>query len=279
MPICLFLVMSCPSSTLTPPRSFACRRRSPSFIDVSVVAPNPPSPASDPQESSPCAIDRVDAAQPTPSMLVLVASRFLEWLHLHPKHPAAWSIPSSPRSSTEHSILPTSTSSPKSSFSDQVRPDIPNPDPPLSRRCLDFVLVCLSFNIFRSPLTYLLQQDSLTFCPCHPALAHLNRFRSLLPLNTPDFLVLAPHNIRCSTAGQGTPRLYPERSRPRSTCCRRHGCYRNMETCVVRPGKCHLGSSHFVTSLPLISSTCRRMYWPEPCFLLHMLPFFSPPSP
>ena len=240
--VAYFFVMSCPNPTLAPSPSSACRRRSPSFIDVGVV---PPSPVADFQGSP---TDLVDSAQPTPSMLVLLASRFLEWVHLHPKHPAAWSIPSSPRSSTEHSILPTSTSSQKSSFSDQVRPDIPNSDLSPSRRRFDFVLVRFSFIISRSLLTYLLQQDSLTRCPCYPASPHLNCFRSPLPLNTPDFLVLASHNIRRRTARQGTAWLYPERTGPRSTRCRRHGRYRDMETCVVRPRKCHLGSSHFLIS-------------------------------
>ena len=243
---CLFLVMSCPSPTLAPRPtcSSACRRRSPSFINVGVV---PPSPVSDSQGLSPSTTDLVDPVQPTPSMLVLFVSRFFEWLHLHPKHPAAWSLPSSPRSSTEQSILP--TSSQKSSFSDQVRPDIPTSHPPPPRRRLDFVLVRLFLTISRLLLTYLLRQDSLTLRPCYPALAHLNCFRSLLPLNTPDFLILAPHNIRCRAARQGTARLYPERTGSRSTRCRRHGCHCNMETCMVRPGKCHLGSSHFFISL------------------------------
>ncbi|KAJ3541915.1 hypothetical protein NMY22_g3697 [Coprinellus aureogranulatus] len=47
-------------------------------------------------------------------MLVLVASRFLQWFHLPTRHTTAWSAPSSPRSSSDDFVLPVSASTQES---------------------------------------------------------------------------------------------------------------------------------------------------------------------
>ncbi|EDR12445.1 uncharacterized protein LACBIDRAFT_311852 [Laccaria bicolor S238N-H82] len=70
-------------------------------------------PASD---SSPI-LDPISTSVPPPSMLVLLASRFLQWLHLPTKHSSSWSTPSSPRSSSDHFVLPVSADAQQDSFS------------------------------------------------------------------------------------------------------------------------------------------------------------------
>jgi len=52
------------------------------------------------------------------SMLAVIASRFLQALHVSPKHSLQWSTPSSPRSSTDEYLLPTSASSQQTTFGD-----------------------------------------------------------------------------------------------------------------------------------------------------------------
>ena len=55
----------------------------------------------------------------SPSVLAVLASRFLELLHVSPKHSLQWSsTPSSPRSSTDEYILPMSASSQQTTFGD-----------------------------------------------------------------------------------------------------------------------------------------------------------------
>jgi hypothetical protein len=69
----------------------------------------------------------IDPLPPQPSMLVIVAARFLEWLHLQPKHSFSWSTPSSPRSATDEYVLPLSASTfadDKPPFSHPSRPSL-----------------------------------------------------------------------------------------------------------------------------------------------------------
>lgn len=67
--------------------------------------------------------DQPDAVQPSnqSSMLVIIVSRFLEWLHVHPNHSSGWSTPSSPRSSTDDLVLPLSASAQKNSFPENIQ--------------------------------------------------------------------------------------------------------------------------------------------------------------
>ncbi|KIJ99403.1 hypothetical protein K443DRAFT_680018 [Laccaria amethystina LaAM-08-1] len=71
-------------------------------------------PASD---SSPTLLEPISTTVPPPSMLVLLASRFLQWFHLPTKHSSSWSTPSSPRSSSDHFVLPVSANAQQDSFS------------------------------------------------------------------------------------------------------------------------------------------------------------------
>lgn len=95
------------------------RRRSNSCLNVEAPLDSPlPVPP-------PLAIDPISTAPPPPpSMLVIFASRFLEWLHLQPKHNLSWSTPSSPRSSADEFVLPLSASAQKTSFGDDVHQDL-----------------------------------------------------------------------------------------------------------------------------------------------------------
>ncbi|GLB33871.1 putative SNARE associated Golgi protein [Lyophyllum shimeji] len=100
------------------------RRRSSSCLQANAAdTPPPSSPAS--QQPPPLAVDPVTTAPPTPSMLVLIATRLLEWLHVQPKQHLSWSTPSSPRSSAEEFVLPLSASAQKTTFGDDVHLDTP----------------------------------------------------------------------------------------------------------------------------------------------------------
>lgn len=92
------------SSSLSPHHSLGRRRSSSSLLDA----------ASDQQPLS----TAVSHHQPTQSMIVVVVSRILQWLHLQPQHSLSWPSPPSPRSSTEKLVLPLSASSQKTSFTD-----------------------------------------------------------------------------------------------------------------------------------------------------------------
>ncbi|KAG6902233.1 hypothetical protein C0995_002865 [Termitomyces sp. Mi166 len=99
------------------------RRRSNSCLQ----SPPQDTPAT-PTNSAPTASDPISpisTAVPPPSMLFLVASRFLQWLHLQPKQHLVWSTPSSPRSSGEDYVLPLSASAAKISFGDEVHQQPP----------------------------------------------------------------------------------------------------------------------------------------------------------
>ncbi|KAH0587641.1 hypothetical protein H2248_006409 [Termitomyces sp. 'cryptogamus'] len=76
--------------------------------------------------SAPIAPESISTAVPPPSMLIIVASRFLQWLHFQPKQHLSWSTPSSsPRSSSEDYVLPLSASAARTSFGDEVHQEPP----------------------------------------------------------------------------------------------------------------------------------------------------------
>lgn len=98
------------------------RRRSSSFLQANPTdepAPSPPAVAQPP----PLAINPITTPPPPPSMLVIFASRFLEWMHVQPKHKFSWSTPSSPRSSVDDFVLPLSASAHTTSFGEDVHED------------------------------------------------------------------------------------------------------------------------------------------------------------
>ncbi|KAF5388150.1 hypothetical protein D9615_000464 [Tricholomella constricta] len=104
------------------------RRRSSSFLQPNSADTPPSSSPAAPQPPS-LAVDPISTASPAPSMLVLFASRFLEWMHVQPKQHLSWSTPSSPRSSAEEFVLPLSASAQKTSFGDQVHQGTPKEQP------------------------------------------------------------------------------------------------------------------------------------------------------
>lgn len=79
---------------------------------------------------TPSAPESISTAVPPPSMLILIASRFLQWAHLQPKQHLSWSTPSSPRSSADESVLPLSASAVQTSFGDDI-----HQNPPQTHRC------------------------------------------------------------------------------------------------------------------------------------------------
>ncbi|RDB22470.1 Transmembrane protein 41 [Hypsizygus marmoreus] len=99
------------------------RRRSSSFLQLNPADDQSLPPPSLPQPPA-LSVDPISTAPPTPSMLVIFASRFLEWLHVQPKHNLSWSTPSSPRSSADDFVLPLSASAHKTSFGDDVHQDL-----------------------------------------------------------------------------------------------------------------------------------------------------------
>lgn len=94
------------------------RRRSSSFLQANPTDEPAPSPAVAHPPSR--AINPITTPPPPPSILVIFASRFLEWMHVQPKHKFSWSTPSSPRSSVDDLVLPLSASAHKTSFGEDV---------------------------------------------------------------------------------------------------------------------------------------------------------------
>lgn len=94
------------SSSLNPHHSLG-RRRSSSCLQSSPPMRIP--------EAVPAVVQQ---DSPKASIVVVLASRILQWLHLQPEHTFSWSNPSTPRTSTEEYILPLSASAQKTSFGD-----------------------------------------------------------------------------------------------------------------------------------------------------------------
>ncbi|PFH52785.1 hypothetical protein AMATHDRAFT_139239 [Amanita thiersii Skay4041] len=117
------------STTLRSPFTFSSlgRRRSASCLhqqdNSSPSSPSPPPSLSSPtnillppSSSSPLS----SPSSPPSSMLSLIASRFLHWLHFQPEHSQACSTPTTPRSSTDEFVLPLSASAQKTTFGPEV---------------------------------------------------------------------------------------------------------------------------------------------------------------
>ncbi|KAG6816933.1 hypothetical protein H0H87_001635 [Tephrocybe sp. NHM501043] len=84
-------------------------------------------------------------------MLVLVASRFLQWFHLQPNQHLAWSTPSSPRTSGEDFVLPLSAAATKTSFDLDVRDP-----PPQQHRWRDAFSSVRSLPFSHAPMIFVL---------------------------------------------------------------------------------------------------------------------------
>ena len=93
------------------------RRRSASNLQAISSVPSPVH-----SEAPSLPDDSPPASQPASpsSMLSILVSPFLEWLHLQQKHTRAWSTPTSPRSSIDEPVLPLSASAQKTSFGPEV---------------------------------------------------------------------------------------------------------------------------------------------------------------
>jgi hypothetical protein len=138
------------------------RRRSSSFIHPEPSTPPPSQPPA-------LTIDPVSPSttNPSPSMLVIFASRFLEWLHLQPKHTFSWSTPSSPRSSDDVYVLPLSASAHKTSFSQDIQDSISKSQFPYTWR-QGFLSVCHAFFFFPIAFSYPFNRCMLKYysSPC-----------------------------------------------------------------------------------------------------------------
>ena len=96
------------------------RRRSTSLDQPPDLTSPPPSATSTLVTSVQADAPQLSSPEPvsSPSMFAIIASRFLQALHVSPKHSTQWSIPSSPRSSTDEYVLPMSASSQQTTFGD-----------------------------------------------------------------------------------------------------------------------------------------------------------------
>lgn len=94
------------------------RRRSTSFDQTTVLSTAFPCPISTFTAPAGDSLSQLSPSNSSPSMLAIIASRILEFLHVSPKHSLQWSTPSSPRSSTDEYILPMSASSQQTTFGD-----------------------------------------------------------------------------------------------------------------------------------------------------------------
>ncbi|KAF8639986.1 hypothetical protein AX17_001232 [Amanita inopinata Kibby_2008] len=95
------------------------RRRSTSCLSSDPSPAVPPAPLQ--PTLAPAQRDSSDPdLPPTPSMLSLIASRILDWLHFQQEHARSWSTVTTPRSSTDELVLPMSASSQKTSFGPEI---------------------------------------------------------------------------------------------------------------------------------------------------------------
>lgn len=197
-------------------------------------------PASD---SSPIPIEPISTTVPPPSMLVLFASRFLQWLHLPTKHSSSWSTPSSPRSSSDHFVLPVSADAEQDSFS------ISLPEEKISAQShtidwrYSFPIVIISSIVFSLFYAYLiLRPGSRSNINRHHPFSTFHHVCFLLPINSSNIHVVAPHDRRCCSTGQGPAWLLSERSRSSLPRHGSHGHFCNLETCMVYSGQCLMGA-------------------------------------
>ncbi|KII95128.1 hypothetical protein PLICRDRAFT_99146 [Plicaturopsis crispa FD-325 SS-3] len=132
------------STGVRPPLSISTcgnRRRACSVSDQPTPTPTPPPFEIDLSKESPrdTALPRTRSPAPVntsapapPSMLFILASRCLQFLHMHPKHAQfSWSTPSSPRSSIDGEyVLPMSASAHQTSFGQDVHSEKYSPQRP-----------------------------------------------------------------------------------------------------------------------------------------------------
>jgi hypothetical protein len=236
------------SSTNVRPALTICtlgKRRSVSVLrDAASPIPPPPS-----------APTTVPDHQPS-SMLLIFASRLLQFLRVNPKH--SWSSMSSPISSPVD-ILPTSAST-RTTFGDDVCLEKPSPHPwhLIPSVCTFLTILVLFANLLLGP------------CPnslCHNIVPALDRPRPLLPIHLAHIsLLMASDPHRPRSTRQRAPWLLTERPRPHGTRRRRHVNSRSMEARMVHSRKRHLGQSLSSTflSIPLttLSERPRRRSLP-----------------
>jgi hypothetical protein len=196
-------------------RSALSRRRSSSCLND----PTPPPPLT------------IDPIPSQPSMLVIIAARFFEWLHLQPKHSFSWSTPSSPRSSTDEYVLPLSASAHKPTFGDDIHHSISKSQFSLSWRAS--LSVCNPVHRY-SPLSSLFTA-TCTNIDCPTAFPYLNGPCSFFLGYFTYLSHMAQDNCRCCPAGERTQQLYPEWSAAHRTRRRRFGYHSDMEACLVNP--------------------------------------------
>lgn len=185
----LFLSPSSPhhSSSLSPHHSLGRRRSS-----SSLVFQHPHSTTPTPQEQpAPAA---VPTQSPTQSMIVVLASRILQWLHLQPEHTLSWSNPSTPRSSTEELVLPLSASSQKTAFG-----NVTNEKP--SSSVHHFPSVCPSSFNSSLPLIHALFVGACSNCFSDMSIANINGSRFLLHVHPSYLPLLAPNGRGCCSVG------------------------------------------------------------------------------
>lgn len=166
------------SSSLNPHHSLG-RRRSSSCLQYP--------PLMDIQEAVPAV---VQPDSPKASMIVLLASRILQWLHLQPEHSLSWSNPSTPRTSSEEYILPLSASAQKTTFGDVTAEKVPIP-------VHHFPSVCIF--LFQQSYFLLIILPLFNAGPCSNrssdlSTPNINCSRVLLHVHPPHIPFLAPDN-------------------------------------------------------------------------------------
>ncbi|KXN89641.1 hypothetical protein AN958_05508 [Leucoagaricus sp. SymC.cos] len=102
------------ASSLKPTPTLGRRRSSPCLASDAHSSPAPPAPAVPPENPK------------QSTMIVVLASRILQWLHFQPEHPLSWSNSSTPRSSTDEPVLPLSASSQKTTFGNVTSENAPS---------------------------------------------------------------------------------------------------------------------------------------------------------
>jgi len=211
------------------------RRRSSSCLQLSPVPTSAP-----PIQPHPPATDPVVPAS-SPSMLVIVVSRFLEWLHVQPKHTLHWSTPSSPRSSTDEFVLPLSASAHPTVFVHEKQFEKSHPSHnwfqgfPSVRNTS-----CLPRGIIPNVCS---PTDSRTNIARYIAFPVINCACPLLLVHITDFRFMASDTGRPGSTRQRASWLFSKWAGPDGACSGCHGYHSGVEACVVNTWKCCLGES------------------------------------
>lgn len=223
------------TSTSTNISSALGRRKSALFCLTNPGANIPAQPTLVSQQTDP--LPSLIPPSTNPSMLMIFVSRFLEWVHVQPKHSLAWSTPTTPLSAPGDNLLPVSTPTHKTEFGDLSEKDSSaswwSNLPPVRPLQLPGFHPLTPFRAF---------PDACTFVVCSASFPSIYCSCFLLSVHSSYISLVAPDPHRPRSARPRASRIFAERACSHGTCHRRYVYYCSVQTCLVNSRKRHLGA-------------------------------------